>query len=79
MSEGRIFVDGPHEIYSITIGDVLRFQQSDEPLHLLGVLHRHGWKAQVGLRRSKNGERPSNAKVSTKAKSNATRRRRRGS
>jgi NAD+ kinase len=57
MSEGRVFVDGPHEVYSITIGDVLRFAQSDEPLHLLGVLHRHGWKAQVGLRKNgKNGK-----------------------
>ena len=75
MSEGRVFVDGPHEVYSITIGDVLRFAQSDEPLHLLGVLHRHGWKAQVDLR--KNG-RPAGAGKPPKKKS-ATRTRRRGS
>lgn len=55
MGEGRLFVDGPHEVYSLTIGDVLRFTQSDESLHLVGVLHRHGWKAQVGFRRSRPG------------------------
>ncbi len=44
MGEGRVFVDGPHEVYSITIGDVLRFRQSDEPLTLLGSLRRAKWR-----------------------------------
>jgi NAD+ kinase len=50
MGEGRLFVDGPHEVYSMTIGDVLRFRASDEPLHLLGALRRKGWKATTGGR-----------------------------
>ncbi|GAC1539836.1 MAG: hypothetical protein NVS3B10_04550 [Polyangiales bacterium] len=50
MGEGRVFVDGPHEVYSITIGDVLRFSRSEEPLHLIGALRRSTWKAQVGVR-----------------------------
>lgn len=44
MSDGRIFVDGPHEVHTVTIGDRLRFSASDEPLHLLGVVRRRGWK-----------------------------------
>ncbi|MGZ3421537.1 MAG: NAD(+)/NADH kinase [Polyangiales bacterium] len=44
MSDGRIFVDGPHEVHTVTIGDHLRFSASDEPLHLLGVVRRRGWK-----------------------------------
>jgi len=43
MTDGRVFVDGPHEVHSITIGDLLRFSASDEPLNLLGVLRRRGW------------------------------------
>jgi NAD+ kinase len=43
MSDGRIFVDGPHEVHTVTIGDHLRFSASDEPLHLLGVTRRRGW------------------------------------
>lgn len=43
MSDGRVFVDGPHEVHSVTIGDLLRFSASDEPLNLLGVLRRRGW------------------------------------
>jgi NAD+ kinase len=56
MSDGRIFVDGPHEVWSVTIGDVLRFSASEEPLHLLGVARRKGWTAK---RTSKIPRRPS--------------------
>jgi NAD+ kinase len=45
MSDGRVFVDGPHEVHTVTIGDLLRFSASDEPLHLLGVVRRRGWAA----------------------------------
>jgi len=45
MSDGRVFVDGPHEVHSVTIGDHLRFSASDEPLRLLGVVRRRGWTA----------------------------------
>lgn len=45
MSDGRVFVDGPHEVHTVTIGDHLRFSASDEPLTLLGVVRRRGWKS----------------------------------
>jgi NAD+ kinase len=53
MGEGRVFVDGPHEVYSITIGDVLRFRASDEPLTLLGIARRRGWGAMQNGRATK--------------------------
>jgi len=43
MGDGRIFVDGPHEVYLATTGDLLRFCASDEPLRLVGVTRRRGW------------------------------------
>lgn len=43
MAEGRVFVDGPHEVHPVTIGDHLHFSASDEPLRLLGVTRRRGW------------------------------------
>ena len=43
MGDGRVFVDGPHEVHGVTTGDVLRFSASDEPLHLIGVVRRKGW------------------------------------
>lgn len=45
MSDGRVFVDGPHEVHTVTIGDHLRFSASDEPLTLLGVVRRRGWNS----------------------------------
>lgn len=44
MSDGRVFVDGPHEVHTVTIGDHLRFSASDEALTLLGVVRRRGWQ-----------------------------------
>ena len=44
MGDGRIFVDGPHEVYSVSTGDVLTFSASHEPLHLIGVRDRKGWR-----------------------------------
>jgi NAD+ kinase len=44
MGDGRVFVDGPHEIYEFTTGEELAFSVSDEPLTLLGTLRRAGWK-----------------------------------
>jgi hypothetical protein len=43
-------------VYSITIGDVLRFRASDEPLLLLGALKRKGW-APVSRRNARGGAR----------------------
>ncbi len=48
MADGRVFVDGPHEVHTVTIGDHLRFSASDEPLKLLGVVRRRGWKKKPG-------------------------------
>jgi NAD+ kinase len=50
MADGRLFVDGPHEVYSVTTGDVLRFSASHEPLNLVGVVRRKGWKSQLAVR-----------------------------
>jgi NAD+ kinase len=47
MGDGRVFVDGPHEVYSVTTGDALRFTASQEPLNLVGVVRRRGWKGGV--------------------------------
>ncbi len=44
MGDGRLFVDGPHEVYSVTTGDVLRFSASHEPLNLVGVVRRRGYR-----------------------------------
>ncbi len=48
MGDGRIFVDGPHEIHPATTGDLLRFSASDEPLNLVGVVSRRGWGRREG-------------------------------
>ena len=45
MGDGRVFVDGPHEVHSLTIGDHLHFSVSDQPLRLVGVVRRRGWTA----------------------------------
>lgn len=43
-ADGRVFVDGPHEVHEATLGDVLTFRASEEPLTLLGVSRRRGWR-----------------------------------
>lgn len=55
MADGRVFVDGPHEVHEITIGDHLRFSASDEPLHLVGVVRRRGWRARLDAARPRFG------------------------
>ena len=41
--ESRIYVDGPHEVFSIRRGQQVEFSVSDEPLYLLGFSpDRHG-------------------------------------
>jgi NAD+ kinase len=47
MGDGRLFVDGPHEVYSVTTGDVLRFTVSHEPIQLIGVVRRKGWGSEI--------------------------------
>jgi NAD+ kinase len=39
----RIFVDGPHELVRVDLGDVVDFVQSPEPLKLLGISVRRKW------------------------------------
>lgn len=51
MTDGRLFVDGPHEVHTVTIGDHLHFSASDEPLRLVGVTRRRGWTARSAARR----------------------------
>ncbi|GAC1351532.1 MAG: hypothetical protein NVSMB1_05470 [Polyangiales bacterium] len=48
MGDGQLFVDGPHHMYRVTTGDLLQFSASDEPLHLMGVVRRRGWKRKTG-------------------------------
>ena len=47
MADGRVFVDGPHEVHALTLGDHLHFSASDEPLRLVGVTRRRGWKTRA--------------------------------
>lgn len=37
MRQSRVFIDGEHLAYDVTIGDVILFRQSDEPLIVLGL------------------------------------------
>jgi NAD+ kinase len=37
MRQARVFVDGEHIAYDVTIGDVVVFRRSDEPLIVLGL------------------------------------------
>ena len=32
---GRLFLDGPHLVHEVDLGQVVRFRRSDEPLTLL--------------------------------------------
>jgi NAD+ kinase len=38
----RLFLDGPDEVFRVTIGDVVEFTRSAEPLRLLGIADRSG-------------------------------------
>jgi NAD+ kinase len=39
----RLYLDGPDEMVRVDLGDVVRFEQSPEPLHLLGLTDRRNW------------------------------------
>ena len=41
--EGRLFIDGPHEVVEIEMGDRLVFRQSSESLTVLGLSARRRW------------------------------------
>ena len=43
IREGRLFIDGPHEVMSIDMGDTLVFRRSPEKLTLLGIGPRRRW------------------------------------
>jgi NAD+ kinase len=35
VREGRVFLDGPHVVHTVTVGAELTFRRSDQPLTLL--------------------------------------------
>jgi len=37
MDDASLFLDGPHRIVSVRLGDVVSFGVSDEPLNVLGL------------------------------------------
>ena len=37
MRQARVFLDGEHIAYDVTIGDVVVFRRSEEPLIVLGL------------------------------------------
>lgn len=39
----RLYFDGPDRVAKVTLGDVVRFSESPEPLHLLGISSRRKW------------------------------------
>lgn len=40
MDEARIYIDGPHVVLPVSLGETVEFSLSDEPLHLLGFRRR---------------------------------------
>ncbi len=40
MDEARIYIDGPHVVLPVRLGEKVEFSLSDEPLHLLGFRRR---------------------------------------
>ncbi len=42
MREARLFLDGPHTVVNMGLGDRLRFTRSPEPLRVLGLSRRRG-------------------------------------
>jgi len=55
MRQARVFLDGEHIAYDVTIGDVVVFRKSEEPLIVLGLRKsgpsRNGRGAGAGMRR----------------------------
>jgi len=45
IREGRLFIDGPHEVVDVGMGDRLVFRRSSEPLFVLGLHGRRKWGA----------------------------------
>ncbi len=37
MRDARLFLDGPHEVVSVGLGEVITFRRSGEPLHVLAL------------------------------------------
>lgn len=42
MREAKVFLDGPHNVVDVGLGDRLKFSLSPEPLHVLGLSKRRG-------------------------------------
>jgi NAD+ kinase len=55
MRDAKIFLDGPHIVFDVTVGDVLTLRRSDEPLVVLG-LTRNGNAKRRSSRSSADGE-----------------------
>jgi len=45
IREGRLFIDGPHEVVDVGMGDRLVFRRSAEPLYVLGLHGKRKWGA----------------------------------
>jgi len=45
IREGRLFIDGPHEVIEVGMGDRLVFRRSTEPLYVLGLHGKRKWGA----------------------------------
>jgi NAD+ kinase len=45
IREGRLFIDGPHEVVAVGMGDRLVFRRSSESLFVLGLHGRRQWGA----------------------------------
>ena len=43
IRDGRLFIDGPHEVAEIEMGDRLVFRRSPESLTVLGLSSRRRW------------------------------------
>lgn len=46
MDDGRIFLDGPHDVFHVRIGDKIIFRRSPDFLTLLGLASRRKWRGE---------------------------------
>lgn len=48
MDDGRIFLDGPHSVFQVRIGDKIVFRRSPESLTILGLGPKRRWRGENG-------------------------------
>lgn len=46
MDDARIFIDGPHDVFRVRLGDRLVFRRSPESLTILGLRGRRQWRGE---------------------------------